>query len=103
VRRALSKIAIYTVVAEHAPSGKRQQVEATNCGKFVAAFCRLLPLGSGQRFFVTNSLGDGVSEFLPADAGKTSARNSRKKNFNFFADDRSFPETGGMMKMPVGT
>jgi hypothetical protein len=40
--------------------GKMRQVEATNCGKFVAAFCRLLPLGFGQRFFVTNSLGDGV-------------------------------------------
>jgi hypothetical protein len=64
--------------------GKKRQVEVTNCGKFVAVFCRFLPPGFRRQFFVTNSLGDGVSEFLPADAGKTSARNSRKKNFNFF-------------------
>jgi hypothetical protein len=32
-------------------SDKRRQVEATNCDKFVAAFCRFLPLGFEPHFF----------------------------------------------------
>jgi len=36
----------------------------TNCDKFVAAFCRFLPLGFEPRFFRTISLGDGVSKKL---------------------------------------
>jgi hypothetical protein len=67
VTRALPKIAIYIIVDECAPSDKRRQKatnfpcpKATNCGKFVAAFCRILPLGFERRFFVTDTLGDGV-------------------------------------------
>jgi hypothetical protein len=41
--------------------GKKRQVEATNCDKFVAAFCRILLLGFEPHFFQTVSLGDGVS------------------------------------------
>ena len=33
---------------------------AANSGKFIAAFCRILPLGFERRFFVTDLLGDGV-------------------------------------------
>ncbi len=45
---------------EAAKGDKRRQVKATNCGKFVAAFCRFLPLGFEPRSFRTISLGDGV-------------------------------------------
>jgi len=40
--------------------GKKRQVEAINCDKFIAAFCRFLPLGFEPHFFRTISLGDGV-------------------------------------------
>jgi len=40
--------------------GKKRQVEATNCDKFIAAFCRFLSLGFEPCFFQTISLGDGV-------------------------------------------
>jgi hypothetical protein len=40
--------------------GKKRQVEATNCDKFVAAFCRNLSLGFEPRFFLPKSVGDGV-------------------------------------------
>jgi len=51
-----------------------RQVKATNCDKFIAAFCRFLSLGFEPRFFRTISLGDGVFIKLPADKGKTNAR-----------------------------
>jgi hypothetical protein len=41
-------------------SGKKRQVEATNCDKFIAAFCRFLSLGFEPHFSRTISLGDGV-------------------------------------------
>ena len=51
-------------------SGKRRQLaancqrqKASYCDKFIAAFCRLLPLGFESRFFPTISLGDGVYDF----------------------------------------
>jgi hypothetical protein len=53
-----------------------RQVKATNCDKFIAAFCRFLSLGFEPPFFRTISLGDGVSQKLPADKGKTNARYS---------------------------
>ena len=46
---------------EAAKGDKRRQVKATNCDKFIAAFCRFLSLGFEPRFFQTISLGDGVS------------------------------------------
>lgn len=67
---------------EAAKGDKRRQVKATNCGKFIAAFCRFLSLGFEPRFFQTISLGDGVYDFLPADAGKTNARSAA--NFSFW-------------------
>jgi len=63
--------------------GKRRQLaancqlqKAAYCDKFVAAFCRFLPLGFKPYFFRTISLGDGVFDKLPADKGKTNARYS---------------------------
>jgi hypothetical protein len=65
-------------------SGKRRQLaahcqrqKASYCDKFIAAFCRFLSLGFESHFFPTITLGDGVYDFLPADAGKTNARYSR--------------------------
>jgi len=37
-----------------------QRQKASYCDKFIAAFCRFLPLGFEQHFFQTISLGDGV-------------------------------------------
>jgi hypothetical protein len=61
---------------EAAKGDKRRQVEATNCDKFIAAFCRFLSLGFEPPFFRTISLGDGVFHFLLTDEGETTARNS---------------------------
>jgi hypothetical protein len=56
--------------------GKKRQVEATNCDKFVAAFCRILLLGFEPRFFLPNLVGDGVSSQIAQNEGKTNARYS---------------------------
>jgi hypothetical protein len=56
--------------------GKRRQVKATNCDKFIVAFCRFLSLGFESLFSRTISLGDGVFQKLAADKGKTNARDS---------------------------
>jgi hypothetical protein len=63
--------------------GKRRQLaancqrqKASYCDKFVAAFCRFLPLSFEPHFFRTISLGDGVFHFLLTDEGETTARNS---------------------------
>jgi len=45
---------------EAAKDDIRLQVKATNCDKFIAAFCRFLSLGFEPRFFRTISLGGGV-------------------------------------------
>jgi hypothetical protein len=44
-----------------AKCGKFSFPKATNCDKFVAAFCRFLPLVFEPRFFLPNLVGDGVS------------------------------------------
>ena len=67
-----------TWILEAAKGDNWRQVKATNCDKFIAAFCRFLPLGFEPLFFQTISLGDGVYDYLPADAGKTNARSSRR-------------------------
>jgi hypothetical protein len=44
--------------------GKFSDAIATNCGKLIAAGCHYLLPGYGPRFFLTNSLGDGVIKTL---------------------------------------
>ncbi len=63
--------------------GKRRQLaanyqrqKASYCDKFVAAFCRYLLPRFCPGVSATISLGDGVFRKLPADKGKTTARNS---------------------------
>jgi hypothetical protein len=63
-----------TWILEVAKGDNWRQVKATNCDKFIAAFCRFLSLGFEPHFFQTISLGDGVFEKLPTDKGKTNAR-----------------------------
>jgi hypothetical protein len=53
-----------------------QRQKASYCDKFVAAFCRYLLPRFCPGFSATISLGDGVFRKLPADKGKTTARNS---------------------------
>ncbi len=65
---------------EAAKGDNWRQVKATNCGKFIAAFCRFLSLGFEPRFFQTISLGDGVYPILPLDTGKMNANFWQRAN-----------------------
>jgi hypothetical protein len=47
-----------------AKGGKFSQCKVTSCGKFVVAFCRFLPRGFKLRFFLPDSVGDGVIKNL---------------------------------------
>jgi len=53
---------------ETAKDDQRRQVETTNCDKFIAVFCRFLPLGFEHHFPSTISLGDGVIQNYFTDA-----------------------------------
>jgi hypothetical protein len=69
-----------TWILEAAKGDNWRQVKATNCDKFIAAFCRFLSLGFEPRFFQTISLGDGVYPILLLDAGKMNANFSHRAN-----------------------